>query len=708
MSGNANSNPGAPGKAGASGVVSVIDVVELGASLTNYSSFFPIAFPEQCQMLLDKANMYYTSGTVPDQRAAAAYYQRLGDRLELFQGYQEPAEDVPTGSLTPATTKQAAIYAAYRSIEALSIDPVDQLQDIYNTAHGRLGRIIQRQDMFGHSTGWVPRLSVRFYQTKAARLLQTLAQAEADVAECEATFKTVSDARTAIDHAASSLINMRNEAILTRTLLEDPEKGPITTAAFQIANYTPELKEKKYIFKQRLALVKADIQNFDNIDPQVLIDGFAMFAFGPSPLNAAGQGLAAGYKTYAQLKMVPDESGNLIEDDYIVTQFAACDDTLASVAEAVRQRSDGSLDSDDPGAMKIMAPSDDIKKLLDTYKKGIHGEDADALHKSLDDLMATVELRNKAVIEYNCALQLLQETRQTIQTLQARSQSLGQQALSLDPNLLSALTWLRNAKQDMVLSIMQMLNYQDRAIQYWGLQAPLDFAAAPNMLASEALAQRQRALENWFDGVLEDRGAAEWTVWPSEGERVAAGVNYYLSAAELAALKTRVVNRSDGSVAYSVKVTVSPRSDGPFGSRTCVGLSRVRLWLPGATVEAEDGRGRRPISARILHSGSETILDERGRKWDFTHVPVQLEFTYDSAGVIAEGDCTSDRRMGETALDADVGLGQNEVSKASLGPFTTWVLELKVSKTENVGLDLRNVKTAFLEFWGRSRTLRSL
>ncbi|KAJ2966140.1 hypothetical protein NQ176_g10288 [Zarea fungicola] len=122
-----------------------------------------IACPEQCQMILDAADVLYFTNDRSQFPAAMQKYTTLTRRLGFL--------DV---LLKDKDSKQAPLAKALRGLEteySLTIATLPQLDRIYQTALRRLNSMVYNQDIWGHSDVWVPRLSLAYYGDRVKEMI---------------------------------------------------------------------------------------------------------------------------------------------------------------------------------------------------------------------------------------------------------------------------------------------------------------------------------------------------------------------------------------------------------------------------------------------------------------------------------------------------------------------------------------------------------
>jgi hypothetical protein len=141
-----------------------------------------------------------------------------------------------------------------------------------------------------------------------------------------------------------------------------------------------------------------------------------------------------------------------------------------------------------------------------------------------------------------------------------------------------------------------------------------------------------------------------------------------------------------------VKVVPVRRSTttGPFAHMAEVRVTRVRVYLKGATVKAG-----RYLNLTVTHSGPESIVGADDQLYTFTHVPRSSTFAYDPKDESIYVDSTFQIA---TAPDAPKN------ALALLGPFATWVVQLNnrdaadLSKLTQIELDFRGFQVPFAPF----------
>ncbi|KAJ5359330.1 uncharacterized protein N7496_011743 [Penicillium cataractarum] len=658
------------------------------------------AFPEECQMILNQADRYFFANDPSSIQQATILYSRLVQRLNFIPTLLTPAAGDTTPPPAPPPLQKAYDYV--QDVLGLTITALPQLQTILSQATHKLGNISLGYDMFGHAANWAPRVSYGFYESEISSGLRLLQQVEqANNAYANALQQQESAAQALSASLQNNLMSQQDSQEQINLIVGNG--GILEMSAAKITKATPTLQQKMDAIKKAMTAVETDIQNYLNLNPMTLLTAFASFAMAPSSLTGLAQ---MGTVDYQAFTTVPNLQGVNVNKSYILSQLTTCGNSLASLSEAFTTASDGTIDVDDPGSLKIIKDIDDIDTLVASYKEAIPEADSKALSGQLDDYLDIIEQRNQAVMDYNAALQLLNQVITKSNYYGQQGQVMGNEALEVNPNLPAIYFWLQNIQQDTAYDVMQRLNYAARAICFWGLEPQPAFTAPGPLQGSVDLANNQQELVNRFDDAVTGFAPTAWSIWPPEGSRNIQGHIYTLSQPELYTLLRPTTDPDNGKAIYGVDIGFSA-SDPPsiFSGMANIRLSQVRVWLPNAKV-SPDASNRQLLMVEITHLGTETILSpSSGTPTTFSHDPVTLQFQYNATNITSIQQCTSSVVMNSESIEQDyTGEGTPGVDTlASLGPFATWSIQIKAS--ENAGLDLSAVNSAYVEFWGRNMAL---
>ncbi|MCJ1281790.1 hypothetical protein MMC26_001113 [Xylographa opegraphella] len=649
-------------------------------------------FPDQCRLLLNRADASFFANTIKSLSLAQALYERLIRRLFFIS------------ELNSEQGKQSKIYKHLEDISTgkqLCIAPLAELSGVLCEAKSRLARISLGQDMFGQGPTWVPRLSYVSYSERAKDMISRYKTLEQTLKAYQAVGET-DDAKREKITAVRGAAEAEQQVNESRINAMFDENGPIRTSAYKIKAYDPIMKNKRQDLKAEIDRVASQIDRSVNVTK--VFEAFSAIASSDSKAALAKNSAVGAFKLYQSVTTVQGEDGETYPKEYVVKQVTTCGSTLESLTEAVKTYDDGVIALEDPGALKIIASRDDINKMLAQFKSVLPEGMRTGLGKNLDDFLATVELRNNAVLEFNSTLQMVFELRssnqQQLQKIQALSSLDGNK---IDPALPSIINYLRKTRDDLAFAIMQELNFGGRAIRYWGLRTSLPLQEPGPLRGAIELEGYQQLLEKTFSDCISDYSGSAWSTWPSKG---AFGIAYKLADTQLNALKTKQTDKK-GSPYYRATITITPDLPGLERINANVRLTQVRLWLTNATLApGNDGSNRRPLTINLTHTGVERIWSSAGAKFHFSHSPVDISFTYDCTSVTSFDAIKQGNVEGRQSIEGDFkGDGSaTKYSIAPLGPFTTWIVT--VHSKQNPGLDLSRVDHAWMEFRGRSKPFK--
>ncbi|PKY03296.1 serine protein kinase [Aspergillus campestris IBT 28561] len=686
--GGFRSQNGANGKAGLNSGQSRATILPFKGFEEDLDVLQAYIFPEQCQMLLNKADDIFFSSNTDDWKRAYALYNILVGRLQVLNAFQG---------------ERSGLLDALEGLETklnVTSNPVLQLKSVYEQAISRRNRLLLCQDMFGHVDSWVPRLSFGFYAQSVEERFQVLDSTEKLTAAYEEAVQNDNDVHTLVDQGISKMADAQKEAEAKIDLLTSPN-GPLATGVSKIAFLTKDIRVKRQLLVDELSKIRFK----NNLDWTIFLRGAsALVSTYRDPASILDQ-VKTGYDLYQEGTggSVKNLEGDVVKREYIIDQLEQCGDTLDSLEQALKTKKNNEIGIDDPGALKILSTADDIRKILREFKNAIEPADLKSIEGALDTFVAVTLDRNSAVLDYNASIQLLIEAINNRDYSKSQGETLGQKRHTLNPKSPAILFWLRKTRDTMRLELMQRLNYESRAIRFWGLQKELDFSHPAPLNSVTQLQDSQLNLKKAFENCLQGYANNIRVTWPRyENDK---GLLYALTKEELEAFKRRQVlttsNGDDG--VYSASIRLEPGAS-PFGTgRADVRINQVRLWLLGVQVNPDNALRKR-LLVKISHVGNETLEDTERKRFEFAHDAVNIQFEYDTARVQGVDDFSSEFVFGKQGLEDNWSGGDTQLTAstfAAIGPFTEWHFDIRES--ENQGLDMGLVTAAYVEFRGANR-----
>ncbi|KAI1195577.1 hypothetical protein F5X97DRAFT_240920 [Nemania serpens] len=342
------------------------------------------AFPDQCQMLLNKANQQFFNSTTDSRTTASGIYRTLMSRLAFL----DILEDHTSSTL----------FKSYDDIEntlKITLSGLTQLNSAYAEAKSRFNQLLIGQDMFGHLVEWVPRLSFQYYRKSITNQLSFLEKVEKVTAGYQAALKNGTELSGLVSDSIKQLKSNKQAASDQVLLLTGPN-GPLSINIYKIDNFTPEMKSKRDGIRRRLTGIEFKY----HVDPKLILDGLGTLITSSFDLASLDKLLQYGYQVYESTTNVPGIS-DTVKKEYIIRQLSTCADTLDSLSVALKSNKNSGIQLDDPGELKVLAAADAIEKILTEFEKAIPEKQQKEIREALDDYMQTVLTRNNAVIDYN-------------------------------------------------------------------------------------------------------------------------------------------------------------------------------------------------------------------------------------------------------------------------------------------------------------------
>ncbi|KAF2176812.1 hypothetical protein K469DRAFT_395992 [Zopfia rhizophila CBS 207.26] len=303
------------------------------------------AFPEQCQMLLNLADALHFSNDLAQMKKAKLYCSKLIRRLGFTTAIKD--KDNIDSNLAKAYAEESA---GWKLLISPKDEPAKQLESMYDQAVSKLKQMSLGFDMFGHAPQWTPRLSFRFYYKDISDMLVRFK-------ELEEKFSRYEQALTGKQEASEEPIarqQYNDKALATETIRIDQLEGPsgiLQGYASRIRALQPYIEKKRADVKNKFEDVEDAIQRNKNFDPQTILDAVASICMVPSGIYEGAEGLSTGFKLS---QTVQGEEGTGVQKEFILQQLIRCkEDGLKNLREFFSEEQDGSINPDEPGALKI-------------------------------------------------------------------------------------------------------------------------------------------------------------------------------------------------------------------------------------------------------------------------------------------------------------------------------------------------------------------
>ncbi|KAF1850559.1 uncharacterized protein K460DRAFT_400616 [Cucurbitaria berberidis CBS 394.84] len=716
----------------------------------NLNTTIPIANAEQCQMLLNLADLQYFQATATGVfDKAKDMYTHLSRRLSFVPRLLERGNN------------ESKLFAAYDDLHSLRIafKPLVQLEGIKRRADLCLNRIQGKQDMLGYPPEWAPRRSFQFYLAGVERHIESIEALE----KLLPAFSTSSQTAQATLERVKSDTDSHLKVLGSRITDLNGERGELNSSARVIAAYSPAIKKKRVLLGNLIKSAEKDIQNYTKVDPKAVIEALTMVVFCPNAAMAGVQAFGLFEKTSSSFQAL---DGSTVERKYVVNQFQKMDNKFESLTEGYKSRSDSTIDVDDPGADKILAAKDDIEDLIRKYKDAIRTGNAKAIHKEIDGYVDLIKRRNDAVFTYNAAVQVLGELKSEEAVYQKQQAAYGAEFIQIDKNLPVGRYYATKLINDARLSILMELTKGAKAIRYWALTTPesIKYDGYQKFPASAAIKAYRDGLIEAFDNCLKSYGSLIYNQFPKLTDREERGTNalgycYKLNQTivdtlkssgkpdDIAASENRPASAGEGTddttgpgatdepapqpvdpnskrlyeVFFEIPLVTkaTTASEHSLAGYWDLRIDQIRVWLFGATVDSSSPK----LRIKLEHLGTERIVKyEDGsivsdpstesqatnpalavseRIFTFKHDHVAVNFEYNPLGILNIED-TSKAKIPSGQNFPGVYRGQNvdvrTETLAPMGPFGQW--KLSVDASYHIHLDLSNLTGITIELWG--------
>ncbi len=650
-----------------------------------------LAHPEQCQMLLNRANDIYVGSYFQvdskdaEQKSQGVWqiYNRISRRLSFVPKLIDADKNVSSGGM-----KALAKSYAKMDSDNLTHAYLRTMLTVKESAESSMRKLVMGQDLFGNSSAWVPRLTYTYYKTSLGISISRLDE----MTKLLSNFMTQEKSNLADKVKATKA---HQDECDTQITLLTQVGGPMQVAASQIASFTPVLKDHRSNLLTMIDSIKSMIQEKTNTDPKMFIDSLATTAMGHGGFNFFAQGASL---TYTMKNTVHQRDGTNVEKDYVVDQFTEAGDTFSSLAEGVKNRADSSVDVTDPKCTKLLASTEKIMKLVNDFKSALDPATHAAIRAELDLYVNYVQQRNDAVIAYNAAVETLSQLRKDQDFVKKQSAELGDLILQQTPRLPAVVGFCLKKVNDLRLNCQRGLIRCHKALNFWGLRNPpfvpkqQDVASQNGTaqdgetgksqlgspeLAAEILHDDEDALlpdAQTFQNKITDLGAmfdncveSFASTASTDFSQHAIGVDIVDATAikqlkqireDKQITKTDIKPPSDPSVDDGVDVNVS-QSPGPyhecvfrikaasrgsiipnptkgivgnpFFGKSDVRVSQIQVFLDGATVDANElaTPADKTLHISVQHWGDDVVVNSKGVVFHFVHDHINMDWEYD-------------------------------------------------------------------------------
>ena len=570
---------------------------------------------------------------------------------------------------------------------------VTKLANIYQEAAGLAFQLSQKLDYYGNPANYVPMGSRSLYQDLLKSLVANLTAIETTYTSYFASFTDQNAQLKHLDGAVAGA-NAHVAALQSQQskLQKDADALVPTIDADQVAvnNQKAVLLFKLHVFEEEIIAELKKQQGTECLINTLdeLLDATKIIGTVTGDKEIS-KGAEIGKQVTGLFgKLDPPSSFTDADLEKLIQQLDVLGQDVQNMPAAYTT-STHLITSGAPNAYKVLQEQQDFDTMMQPYLGIAGGQDAiDAMNL----YTKLVQQMNSDIVKYNSDIAQVATLTGAIAQAQAQvGQAQEAVAQKTNPALPALVAFMSSLYQTSTALCLYMMYMTYRAESFWslnsvssasffqriGLNNPAEVNAAfLDTAQTQIISNYQQSIESF------GTDAQYRPPFGSSGDDL--GIELNLSSDQVQAL----VKHGETYFALAPAVPGEGKDQTPFAGRANVRILKVRPWVTGAKTRDDT------LTARITHTGAETIVDRDGSLHPFTHQPVVKLFTYDLKTRAISGE---DADFGQPGTD-------NKSSYALLGPFTLW--RLQVLSDDNSSLDLTGVTGVRVEFWVQNYALR--
>ena len=641
--------------------------------LFNLSAVAPYCFahPDQCQMLLNKAQLLYAQASPTEEdenlHLAMNILLRLRQRLTPF---------VDTASIAQLTE----LYSEYENLLG-TIDCIPQFQRIYDQSAALLNQLESGNDFFNNSFNYVPLGSFDFYHTQLQAQLISFEKIETDYVAFFNAERSDEERMEAVKRTRTKLMSTSDSA---QGELEQIQ-SQLYVSAKQISAFAPLIRDAQKELEKKFNIFEDALKSKNLFSLKTLIEPFKLIVSTPKGPFKWGKAIVGyGLKVNKEFKTIKDDGGKVVEKKYLLKELDYIHDEVKDLDEFenfLAQKNDGLIELPDEEAEKLVFEKEKLESLLKSFYKQFTNE-LDEVKLAFENYIDIILSRNNQVLNYNSLVLSAAQRMLFIQQAQDEMGKLDDEALrNYQPNLPIVTSFMSTLYRTMLNQTMHLLYLVERSYQYWSLSS---YSPVNNMLrqnpvshiSSTLLTSVYTTLNEAYRQSMESFGV-DAQAFPALNTQ--AGVKMSLSKGQLDDL------RRNHSVLLSVKEVMKEDNllENPFASMANIRLSKIRFWAKGLNIK--DATVNRVVFTLTQMSRPEIVVSQDNNVLQFTHEVKKINFAYNPEDM-------------EIFQDGLMNRENYQSNYAPVGPFSHWLISL-----EHPDLyDLETLEEANIEFHGTS------
>ncbi|WP_020536156.1 hypothetical protein [Lewinella cohaerens] len=554
-------------------------------------------------------------------------------------------------------------------------------QELFNSAKAMYRYLRQGQNYFGHRPDFVPVGNHEYWGKQVDKSLSSLKTIEPIYTK----YLSASISRDEKIRGLADALNQSKNRVLQL-------QSDIELIASEIKTLTPQVDafEKNVSIKQeelmdKITAVAEAIQSKINLNVNDFIEVTKNVASTPGGTSKklATLGKEGAKLAYKGINEFETEDGESIRKALLIDQFILQEQDFQELDEGYRLIN-GLISVADPNAKKLICEKEKLDALLD---KVASMESAAEARIALNEFVQSVNARNQAILLYNDYVGQYIKLHSDIDLEKKRQNDIGADVTDVDPGLPLMVSYMKSIHHQVISYFINDLYMCVRAAAFWSLDAKLNMESLfgniePHSIDIATAEKLSATAKNKIAMAHESLGSDSQ---PFSNIKVTLDEQYF-GAAIFDAFKAGEVSSIGINIQPSTRSTKA--GDSPFHGLADVRVSKVRVWLYGATTSNNE------VQVVLTHTGGETLVDRQGNLFPASHTSKYVVMRYNNEKIGTE----------EALSEGFDGLiTKDDSTFTPVGPFTDWILTL--DSKDNQDLNLENLEKIIIEFKGSLRSL---
>ncbi|KAI9926079.1 hypothetical protein MW887_004540 [Aspergillus wentii] len=638
-----------------------------------------LAHPGQCQMLLDKANVLYFLGTPKSTAKSRSILTGLEKRLVFLGGDQDNICDSSIADAYESAEKRLFIHATdpvsddkdpdWKKKQNEEPAAVRQLRAIRDEASRVRKQIDSGFDFYGPDGDIIPNLAFETYENSLKDFIE-------HAAAMENSYRDYQEASNDADKKKTALVSASNATAQRRSTNEYYYKNALAVVeenSTKIEYLTAPLDKARKSLEGEVDTVQKLIQDAFNVSLKDAVSAIGQVLFTPSKAMPIMAGMQMMDLYEDASTKIENDLGEKLKKSYVIKKIKKITKpTLEGLYDQYSTSDDGKVTLKEGDTTKLAVAEEDLDSLIDSIADKLENGDAAAktAKERFEKYISLIKERNNAVVQYNSALTLMRKSEKDRNTIDATETGISEQLSDLKTENPMLVLFMKRLYTDALTDTQLMFNRAQKALDFEFLT---NFNAFANLSDYSSSHSSAALLESAKVELLKQHLTLKNARRPRQPFT---NVKYPLSKLDVGGL----MPGSTGNI--KLMVNIARKTGDPFEGKADVRLTKVRFFAEGATTKSKQ------LNVTLTHEATETIYDEHGAAYRFSHPKQIVAFSYNTE-TMAVGDS-----------DGTIGEQHGKDGYSLVGPFTSWWIDIHESNNKGLCGDIKN---AWFEFDGEAR-----